>query len=218
MISYSLPSRGNRKINPKSVFLLYVQLKAHFQGKFDVIQYNWTIRISDKSFEKRKDKYFFQKLSQKYTLRELCMLFICNFSANENYWVGDLISDDAIEYYNEQSSRLEALSTVYVDDIKSLYYFAKKINKPLREVVYMTDGKSPILRMIQSHIISIETFLILDSFLGIIDNHDKNSNVMWERYSVKLKAYKKLVSIDKINAKTCFQNTIKELKCLANQS
>ena len=76
---------------------------------------------------------------------------------------------------------------------------------------------SYIFKLLQSNVIGFETFLLLDSFLDLINKHDESSaavggDLIWSNYSVKLNAYKKLVVIDKAAAKNLFIKTVKNCK------
>ncbi|EFY2706758.1 helicase loading protein, partial [Shigella sonnei] len=64
-----------------------------------------------------------------------------------------------------------------------------------------------------SNIISFETFILLDSFLNVIDKHDEQTdNLVWNNYSIKLKAYRKILNIDSQEAKKVFIETVKSCK------
>ena len=52
-------------------FGLYESLKLHFsKDSYDFFKYNGKTNISVTSFENRKDKYHFYKLSRKYTNKD----------------------------------------------------------------------------------------------------------------------------------------------------
>ena len=54
-------------MEPIDVYLMYCAMKAHFsKNDYDFITYNGKSRVSRNSFYKRKDRYFFVKLSRKY--------------------------------------------------------------------------------------------------------------------------------------------------------
>lgn len=210
MVKLLLPENNNRKINGKSVYILYLQLKGHFNGRGDVIKNKWMMRVSDAAYEKRKDKYFFEKLSNTYTLRELCLIFISNLVANQDAWIGEISDADAIIFYREYQGKLLQVKDRFSDDVKNIYYFAKKMNKPLGEIFVYNDQQqsSYIFKLLQSNIISFETFIMLDSFLDIIDKHDKFSSIIWEPYSKKLNAYRKILQVDNEQAKALFKEVI----------
>ena len=210
-----MPQNTNRNVDGKSVYRLYLMMKHHFNGKYDLIKYNWNIRVSDKSYQKRKDRYFFERLSEKYNLKELVLLMTSNLVANQDAWIGDLSDSDAIDFYRNYVVKLKSINDTIKDDLSSIFYFSKKMNISLNGVFDFNEkiGSSYLFKLLQSQIITAETFLFLDSFLGIINKYDSEmSGIIWENYSTKLNAYKKILIIDKETAKNLFKETIKKLK------
>lgn len=215
MVKLLLPPNNNIFIDGKSVFNLYLQLKNHFNGRGDVIKKNWNMKVSDSSYNNRKDKMFFERLSKKYKLKELCLIFIGNLVANQNSWIGDISDADPLEFYNLYLAKLKALKSRYVDDVKNIYYFSKKMDLDKLSNVFEYNERmqtSYIFKLLQSNIITFETFIMLDSFLNIINEHDKHDNIVWSSYSVRLKAYKKLFIFDADECKQIFIDSIKSVK------
>lgn len=215
MIKIRMPPNNARYVNGKSVFMLYLMMKNHFNGKYDVIKYHWTMRISDQAYNKRRDKYFFEKLSEKHMLKELTLIFMSNLVANQDAWIGDISDADAMVFYREYIGRLKRMKTQYEDDIKNIYYFSQKVGESLSGIFeYNIKGDSSyIFKLLQSNVISFETFILLDSFLNIINKHDDSTNnLVWSNYSTKLNAYKKILDVDANEAKRVFMEVIKSCK------
>lgn len=216
MIKIRMPGDNNRYINGKSVYMLYLMIKQHMNGKYDVIKYNWRMRVSDKAYQKRRDKYFFEKLAEKYTLKELTLIFMSNLVANQDAWIGDISDSDALVFYREYIGKLKQIKHTFAEDLRNMYYFSRKVEVNKLQDLFDYNEKvqsSYIFKLLQSSIISFETFIILDSFLDIIDKHDKlTDNIIWYNYSVKLKAYRKILDVDKDEAKKLFIETIKSCK------
>lgn len=216
MIQLRMPPNNARYVNGKSVWLLYLMLKQHFAGRYDVIKYNWVMRVSDKAYQKRRDKYFFEKLSEKYTLKELTLIFMSNLVANQDAWIGDISDADALVFYREYIGKLKIIRNTFEDDVKNIYYFAKKVEVTSLSEIFDYNKKvssSYIFKLLQSNVISFETFIMLDSFLGLIDKHDSaDKNIVWESYSTRLKAYRKLLVVDHKEAKKLFIDAINKCK------
>lgn len=212
MIKTRLPPNSNIKVDGKSVYQLYLMLKHQMNGKYDVIKTGWRIKVGDAAYNKRRDKYFFEKLSSKYSLKELCYIFISNLVANQNAWIGEISDADALVFYREYIGKLQRMSTIFVDDVKNIYYFARKKDIPLGKIFeWNTSGNSSyIFKLLQTNIIGFETFLLLDSFLGIINKHNEaaNKELVWSSFETKLQGYKKLLDIDAEAAKNLFKTTI----------
>lgn len=207
-----LPENNNRHVTGKSVYQLYLMLKGHFNGKYDVIKYHWRMKVSDAAYNKRRDRYFFEKLADKYTLKELTLIFISNLVANQNAWIGEISDADALVFYRSYIGKLGRIESVYKEDIENLVYFSKKVDKPLREILEYNKNvqTSYIFKMLQSELINFESFIMLDSFLDLINKHDECANdLVWSNYSTKLNAYKKLLVTDKETARAQFIETVK---------
>ncbi|QEM42466.1 hypothetical protein [Klebsiella phage PhiKpNIH-6] len=216
MIRLRMPPNNARYVNGKSVYLLYLMLKNHFAGRYDVIKYNWVMRVSDKAYQKRRDKYFFEKLAEKHTLKELTLIFMSNLVANQDAWIGDISDADALVFYREYIGKLKMIKNTFEDDVKNIYYFAKKVEVNALSEIFEYNEKvqtSYIFKLLQSNVISFETFIMLDSFLDIINKHDSaTNNLVWETYSTKLKAYRKLLEVDGKDAKKLFIDAINKCK------
>lgn len=216
MIKLRMPPGGERRIDGKSVYKLYLMLKNHFNGRYDVVKYNWCMRVSDKAYDKRRDKYFFQKLSEKYTLKELSLIFMSNLVANQDAWIGEISDADALVFYREYLGKLKMIKETFEEDVRNIYYFSKKVEiNTLNDLFVYNDkvNSSYIFKLLQSNIISFETFIILDSFLDIINKHDSaTNNLVWTNYSTKLQAYRKILNVDRDAAKQLFISTIKSCK------
>lgn len=216
MIKIRMPANNNRMVNGKSVYTLYLAIKQHFNGRYDVVKYNWVMRVSDAAYQKRRDKYFFEKLSDKYTLKELTLIFMSNLVANQDAWIGDISDADALVFYREYIGRLKRIKEQFKDDIKNIYYFSQKVEVKALSEIFEYNNKvqsSYIFKLLQSNVISFETFILLDSFLDIIDKHDDQTNdLVWSKYSTKLNAYKKILIIDSAEARKLFIETVKNCK------
>lgn len=110
LVELVMPPQPERKIDGLSVYRLYLMVKGHFNGRYDIIKYKWVMRIPTKTYEKRRDKYFFERLSDKYTLGELYRIFVANMIANPDAWVGEISGADALQFYRQHQGKLDRAS------------------------------------------------------------------------------------------------------------
>lgn len=149
-------------------FSLYHVLKLHFTTDYDYFKYNGKSNISIESFEKRRDKYHFYKLSRKYDTEEYKEFLVSNFFVDEKTWAGSLLADDAHDAHMERLATIQALSYHFKNDCA---YIAEQgsINDLLH-----TDGEYPkLLDMLLYAEIKDETLCILNSLMGFMP--------MWQR-------------------------------------
>jgi hypothetical protein len=78
-------------------FGLYQALKLHFtQESYDFFKYNGKTNVSVTTFENRKDKYHFYKLSRRLAQKEDMIDFIvANLVEDEKTWVGSLLMQES---------------------------------------------------------------------------------------------------------------------------
>lgn len=216
MIALRYPPRPDRFISAKGTFMLYLMMKQHMAGKYDIIKYSWNMKVTDAAFNKRRDKYFFDKMSDKFHLKDLTEIFLATFLENSSGWAGDLVSEDAMAAHRELLGRYIRFSEIYREDLKNLVYFSNKVNVPIGKLLEYNEKQqtSPIFKLLQSGLIKTETFLVIDSFLGIIDKIDEkmSADIIWQNWHTKLVNYRKLVVINNDIAKAKFIQHVKEFK------
>jgi hypothetical protein len=107
-------------VNGFEVYKIYLAIKLHFTSKNQSYDYHrhagkTTARLG--TFTKRRDRYFFHKLSRTYSDNDIANYFISNFISNTNLWVGDIIGKSGDENYKSWSRRIESLHYYYEQDI-----------------------------------------------------------------------------------------------------
>ena len=89
-------------MSPFDCYQTYLSLKNHFtKERYDFFQYGGRTRASMSAFNKRKDKYWFEKMSRQRADDEIRDYFIANFIASdtpEKIWIGGLIKEGESQY------------------------------------------------------------------------------------------------------------------------
>ena len=114
-------------MEPVDVYLMYCALKAHFSNDYDFFKYRGKTKISRNSFFKRKDRYFFVKISKKY--REYAFIkdyFVSNFIKHRAGYIANF-SD---ENYKEWLAKKVNFYKIFIEELKP----AIKDFEPLFEV------------------------------------------------------------------------------------
>lgn len=216
LLSLKKPPQPGRSINGYSVFCLYLMLSRHFKGNYDVIKYNWKINATEKSYLRRKDRNFFERLSKKYNLGDLSELMISNFVANPNAWIGELSDSDALSFYRKFEGKLLKSEKIFKEDVDNLLLFCENKKIKFADVISDTSKNNPwLFRMIQQNVIHYETFVMLDCLFKFITKYDTMNNIVWTNdYAPKIKAYRSLLNFDQAKIKECFIKVIQENKLL----
>ena len=216
LLNLKNPPQPGRSINGYSVFCLYLMLSRHFRGNYDVIKYNWKINATEKSYLRRKDRNFFERLSKKYNLGNLSELMISNMVANPNAWIGELSDSDALSFYRKFEGKLLKSDRIFKEDVDNLLLFCENKKLKFQDVLMDTSNNNPwLFRMIQQNVITYETFVMLDCLFKFISKYDTMNNIVWSTdYAFKIKAYRSLLNFDEAKIKECFINVVKENKLL----
>jgi hypothetical protein len=189
-------------------FGLYQALKLHFtQESYDFFKYNGKSNVNVTSFENRKDKYHFYKLSRKYSNKDdLTDFIVANLMVTERLWVGDLLSEDAEVRYRARKKTLQSLSYVFENDCRTLFENVKDPN----ELIY-TDGNYPVLltKTLRNEV-SIETLCILNKILNFFPMWDKKltDTIRWPDFRRKCEKYASFLPQDVVKYKMILKKVI----------
>ena len=91
-------------MNGFEIYKVYLAIKLHFTSKnrsYDFHRHGGRTTAKLETFTKRRDRYFFHKLSRTYNSTTVVDYFVSNFVNNTNLWVGDIIGSTGDESYKE---------------------------------------------------------------------------------------------------------------------
>ncbi len=93
-------SRKTTSMTAFDCYKTYLAIKQHFtQPTYDYFRYHGATKGSVVSFNKRKDKYFFEKMSRQKTDSEIKEYFVANFvypSNPQSVWIGEIIKQGEV--------------------------------------------------------------------------------------------------------------------------
>jgi len=197
------------KVTPFETYQHYLSLKNHFTNpKYDFFKYGAKTRASLTSFNKRKDKYWFEKTSRKYSDKEVVDFLVSNFTATDNpqnLWIGEIINSGE-RNYAEWMKRQQSLTYLFKEQSNELLS-----ENELESLFNCTKGHPPILKKFLSGNVSLETLTIFDKVFHFSKNFDKKlTDPVWETVSLKLKKYSPFLNIDMFHYKKILRDIIDE--------
>ena len=184
------------KVNPFETYKSYLGLKNHFtKEKYDYIKYCGKSRASIESFYKRKDRFFFEKISRQKNDEEVIDFFVANFvscDVPQALWIGEIMRNGEKNYTNWKK-RTQSLSYVFKEEIGNVFG-----GKKFEEMFEIKGTKHPDI--VKEHLqgnISLETFLILEKILGFKKDFDKKlGDPVWKFLSLRMEKYNSFLNID----------------------
>ena len=196
-------------VTPFETYQHYLSLKNHFTNpKYDFFKYGAKTRASMTSFNKRRDKYFFEKTSRKYSDKEVLDFLVSNFVASDNpqnLWIGEIISSGE-RTYAEWMRRQQSLTYLFKEQSNELFSETK-----LDDALNCSKGHPPVLKKFLSGKISLETLVIYDKIFLFGKMFDKKLlDPVWETVSLKIKKYSPFLNTDVFQFKKILREIIDE--------
>ena len=198
-------------MNGFEVYKIYLAVKLHFTSKarsYDFHRHLGKTTARLETFTKRRDRYFFHKLSKSYNSNTIVDYFVSNFVTNTNLWVGDIIGKTGDDNYKQWSKKIEALHYYYEQDIDYILEQDYKFDDLFKSV---NGQHPPILKMFLSKKINFETVLILDEILSFTKQLNKNINekVLWPKLYDRMIRYKSFLNYNLTKYKMTLKRKLK---------
>ena len=196
-------------VTPFETYQHYLSLKNHFTNpKYDFFRYGAKTRATITSFNKRKDKYWFEKTSRKYSDREVVQFLVSNFISSDNpqnLWIGEIINSGE-KNYAEWMKRQQSLTYLFKEQMNTLLS-----GNELENVFNCSKGHPVILKKYLAGEISIENVVICEKIFSFREKFDKKlDDPVWETVSLKIKKYLPFLNIDVFHYKKILRKIVDE--------
>jgi hypothetical protein len=196
-------------VTPFETYQHYLSLKNHFTNpKYDFFKYGAKTRASIASFNKRKDKYFFEKSSRKYSDKEIIDFLVSNFVAADtpgNLWIGEIINSGE-RTYADWMRRQQSLTYLFKEQSNEFF-----LENKLEDVFNCSKGHPIILKKFLSGQLSLETLVIYEKIFGFSKTFDKKlGDPVWETVSLKISKYAPFLNTDIFQFKKILRDIINE--------
>jgi hypothetical protein len=185
------------QVTPFEVYQKYLSLKQHFnREEYDYFKFRGRVRANESSFEKRKDRHHFVRLSKIYKDEELTKFLVSNFIKTKDVWVGNITSPIGRDNYIAWKAKIQSLPYVFENEVGLLFEENEKFN-----IIFDVEGGQhpPVLHHVFGEEVSLETFIILDSILHFIPDFNEKiqETVIWpDLYSMCIK-YEPFLNVKK---------------------
>lgn len=163
------------KTEPIQVYRMYLGVKLHFSDKdFDYVKAGGGVRVNPDALTKRKDRYYFEKLSETYNQGELLGYFVSNFVYGQQN--GAVVNqEEGRATYLEWRAKLDRLTYLVGSEVGNI------CNAETFNSLFSVEGAKhpPLLKCFLAKEVSLETMLILDK---VVDYLEDWRNYITEEY------------------------------------
>jgi hypothetical protein len=145
-------------MNAYEAYIMYRAMKLHFTSpSYDFKKYKGQVSGKVSTFEKRNDRYMFDKLSKRKNPKQLLVAVL---SANPKAWIGDVLNGEDIAL--ELQKKHESLTYFFENEIEIL-------GDNLKNELLVENGQHPsLLAKVMGECIEKDTLIILDDILGFM--------------------------------------------------
>ena len=187
----------------------YLAFKNHFtKDTFDYFRYGGKTNATTSSFNKRKDKYFFEKMSRQKKDEDIVDYFTAIFSQCDDpqkMWIGEII-ESGEDKYNAWKKKIQSLNYLFQQEMTKLCE-----DREFNLIFDCKNGKHPLI--VKEHLknnISVETLVILEGMLVYKKDFDsKLDDFVWKTVSMKIDKYKPFL-LNNINIAK-YKQTLKQI-------
>jgi hypothetical protein len=182
-------------LEPYQAYTTYLSLKNHFTDKkYNYFTYNGKVKANIQSFYKRKDRFYFEKMSRQKNDEEIINFFISNFVScddPQSLWIGEIIKEGE-ENYKNWIRKIQSLSYKFKEEVSILN------SENFDEMFEVKSNKHPkILKEFLQKKLSLETMIILNNILNYKSHFDKKlKDPVWEFISMRIEKYSPFLHID----------------------
>lgn len=184
-MEYRLRKSEDNRLRPWQAWSINFCIQKHFSDpEFNAFRYSFSLpNFSEQAFLKRRDKYFYEKLSQRFPLKDDFIEYcLANVIEGEKH-----ISSYKEDNHLALRKRWETLGVQFAQDCKlgaSRYDLES----------FLGTGNNtypPIIQMFLDEQISPETVIIFDIFTKFLSNENKKiqDGLLWPEIFLKLKKY-----------------------------
>ncbi len=195
------------KVTPFEVYQTYLSFKNHFtKEKYDYFKYSGKTNASITSFNKRRDRYFFEKMSRQKSDIEIKEYFLSNFITEDpsKIWIKEIIQNGE-NRYTDWKKKSQSLSYIFSEEVTSVFE-----TKNFDAMFSTKKGHPVVFKKYLGGELSIETMVILDKILGFRNDFDsKLTDPVWISVSLILKKYEPFLNIDVFHFKKILKEIIK---------
>jgi hypothetical protein len=177
------------------MYAYYLALKKHFTSRYDYHKYHGKINVPITSFETRKDKFFFYKLSKRSDAKDF---ILANLVENPNIWIGDMIGEKGDAVFMEWKKRQQSISYVFKSELSNL-------DEDFDSNLIVKDGQHPkLLRLHINRTVSKETLIIVDDLTNVFSYWSKKilDNIIFPDILNTCNKYKPFLEYDRNKMKS----------------
>lgn len=185
-------------------------IKLHLTtDRYDVFSSNGKVSGTRATFEKRNDKFLFEKLGRKFnTPRELIEFFVANIAYGNTSVIYSSESDD---YYSQWIARKESRTHMFKSQLAQIYNHLELNHKTYEDLFSIENNVPELLNLYVGGYVHLETVVILDDFENFLSKWEPLCMIWGDQLRI-LNKIKKFVKYDRNKIESIYNSYREEIK------
>lgn len=194
-------------ISAFETYKLFMAVKLHLTtDRYDVFESNGRVSGSLATFEKRNDRFLFEKIGRRFkSPRELIEYFVANIAYGNN---SVIYSGESDEYYEQWIYRKESRTHLFKMELHNIQRHLELNKMEWKDLFATKDNVPELLKLYVGGYVQLETVVILNEFENFLPEWEP-LNMIWGNQLRILNKIKKFVKFDKTRIQLIY-NTFKE--------
>lgn len=179
-------------MKPIEAYKLFQSIKWYYEKEsYDYFKYRGKVAIKQETFDTKRDKYFYYKLSK---IPNLEFYLACNLFLDSKLWVGNILEEKYRTHARVREGVVKAIDVKFRDDISRYDSY--------NDMLIVRSGNYP--KIVQDYLdmkVNPETIAIVDVICNeaIFPYWSKKCNdiYVWPDTQARIQKYGRFLSIDK---------------------
>lgn len=194
-------------IDAFQTYKYFMAIRLHLTtDRYDLFEANGRVAGTRKTFEKRNDRFLFQKIGEKFnTPRELIEYFVSNIAYGN---MSVIYSAESDEYYQQWLYRKESRTQLFKTQLSQIYNYLELNRKSYKNLFDIDQQVPELLNLYVGGHVHLETVVILNDFENFLPTWEPLCMVWGDQLRI-LNKIKKFVKYDKDKVQLIY-NTYRE--------
>lgn len=191
-------------IDAFQTYKYFMAIKLHLTtDRYDVFESNGRVSGTRATFEKRNDRFLFEKLGHKFNQpRELIEYFVANFAyGNKNV----IYSTESDEYYDTWIKRKESRTYIFKQQLQNLKSYLEDNDIKYENLFDIHNNVPELLKLYVGGHIHLETMIVINDVENFLPKW-KPLVMLWGDQLRILNKIKKFVKYDKDKLQSIYLN------------
>ena len=179
-------------MNAFEAYQCFTALRKHFNtDSYDYHKYKGKLRLKLENFEKRRDRFVFEKLARH---SDPEYLSIANIIESEQFWLTQGNFNSAVNAYDRWLKRNQSLGYTLQQDLENL---GDDLDN---ELIVPSTGHPPLLRLYLSQKVCLETVVIITDIAQCFQYWSRrmSDDFVAQDVLLKVRKYKPFVKYDRL--------------------